>query len=202
MRWSDHSMRVRAGNLFADVSAAGAGEEVFNEIFAQPGLKIERIISRGQASPTEFSYDQAWNERVIVLKGSATLQFEDEPATRALSEGDYVFIPGTVESLHQVWAAHTSETREENKEKLTASTVWSLYRPRERRASCPNRITRRIKHPESGAMLQGKLFDDKGNRMSPSFSSKNGARYRFYVSTALRGRKHKPSFALMHGWLI
>jgi hypothetical protein len=27
--------------------------------------------------------------------------------------------------------------------------------------------------------------------MGPSFSSKNGVRYRFYVSTALRGRKHK-----------
>jgi len=44
---------------------------------------------------------------------------------------------------------------------------------------------------QSGALLQGKLFDDKGNRMGPSFSSKNGVRYRFYVSTALRGRKHK-----------
>jgi hypothetical protein len=51
-----------------------------------------------------------------------------------------------------------------------------------------NRITRRIKHSESGALLRGKLFDDKGNAMSPSFSSKNGIRYRFYVSTALRGR--------------
>ena len=30
---------------------------------------------------------------MIVLKGSATLQFEDEPSTRALGEGDYVFIP-------------------------------------------------------------------------------------------------------------
>jgi len=54
-----------------------------------------------------------------------------------------------------------------------------------------NRITRRIKHSESGALLQGKLFDDKGNRMGPSFSSKNGVRYRFYVSTALRGRKYR-----------
>jgi site-specific DNA recombinase len=44
--------------------------------------------------------------------------------------------------------------------------------------------------PRAGALLQGKLFDDKGNRMSPSFSSKNGVRYRFYVSSALlRGRK-------------
>jgi site-specific DNA recombinase len=53
-----------------------------------------------------------------------------------------------------------------------------------------NRVARRIKHSESGALLLGKLFDDKGNRMGPSFSSKNGVRYRFYVSTALRGRKH------------
>src|SRR5437868_5787097 len=49
---------------------------------------------------------------------------------------------------------------------------------------------RKVKRSDSGAMLQGKLFDDKGNRMSPSFSSKNGIRYRFYVSSALlRGRK-------------
>ena len=54
-----------------------------------------------------------------------------------------------------------------------------------------NHNGRRIKYSESGALLQGKLFDDKGNRMGPSFSSKNGVRYRFYISTALRGRKHK-----------
>ena len=54
-----------------------------------------------------------------------------------------------------------------------------------------NNVKRKVKFSESGAMLQGKLFDDKGNRMSPSFSSKNGVRYRFYVSTALRGRKAK-----------
>ena len=48
---------------------------------------------------------------------------------------------------------------------------------------------RKIKRSESGALLMGKLFDDRGNAMSPSFSSKNGARYRFYVSSAiLRGR--------------
>jgi len=49
---------------------------------------------------------------------------------------------------------------------------------------------RKIKRSESGALLMGKLFDDRGNAMSPSFSSKNGARYKFYVSSALlRGRK-------------
>ena len=54
-----------------------------------------------------------------------------------------------------------------------------------------NNVRRGTKFSESGALLKGKLFDDKGNRMGPTFSSKNGVRYRFYVSTALRGRKHK-----------
>ncbi|WP_024516765.1 cupin domain-containing protein [Bradyrhizobium sp. Tv2a-2] len=86
-------MTVRAGNLFADISATSAGQEAFSEIFARPGLKIERIISQGHSSPPEFWYDQAWNEWVILLKGSATLQFEDEPATRSMEAGDYVLIP-------------------------------------------------------------------------------------------------------------
>jgi site-specific DNA recombinase len=55
-----------------------------------------------------------------------------------------------------------------------------------------NATGRKPKRSESGALLQGKLFDDKGNRMSPSFSMKKGVRYRFYVSSALlRGRKDK-----------
>jgi hypothetical protein len=42
----------------------------------------------------------------------------------------------------------------------------------------------------SQALLLGKVYDDRGNRMSPSFSVKNGVRYRFYISSALlRGRK-------------
>jgi hypothetical protein len=49
---------------------------------------------------------------------------------------------------------------------------------------------RKTRRTASGALLMGKLYDDRGNRMSPSFSSKNGVRYRFYVSSALlRGRK-------------
>lgn len=53
-----------------------------------------------------------------------------------------------------------------------------------------NAITRKNRRSESGALLMGRLFDDRGNRMSPSYSTKNGVRYRFYVSSALlRGRK-------------
>jgi hypothetical protein len=37
----------------------------------------------------------------------------------------------------------------------------------------------------SQALLMGKLYDDRGNRMSPSHANKAGARYRYYVSCAL-----------------
>jgi site-specific DNA recombinase len=49
---------------------------------------------------------------------------------------------------------------------------------------------RKARRTPSEALLLGKLYDDRDNRMSPSFSIKNGVRYRFYVSSALlRGRK-------------
>jgi site-specific DNA recombinase len=53
-----------------------------------------------------------------------------------------------------------------------------------------NTIKCKTRYSEGDALLKGKFFDDKGNRMGPTFSVKRGVRYRFYVSTALRGRKH------------
>lgn len=46
------------------------------------------------------------------------------------------------------------------------------------------------KHYQNSALLTGLLFDDKGNRMTPSFTVKRGIRYGSYVSSALlKGRK-------------
>jgi DNA invertase Pin-like site-specific DNA recombinase len=51
-------------------------------------------------------------------------------------------------------------------------------------------VDREVRSAKQQALLAGLLYDDRGNRMSPSFSTKNGVRYRFYVSSAiLRGRK-------------
>ena len=53
-----------------------------------------------------------------------------------------------------------------------------------------NTHDRTVRRHMSGALLTGLLFVDRGNRMSPSFTLKNGVRYRFYVSSALlKGRK-------------
>jgi site-specific DNA recombinase len=49
---------------------------------------------------------------------------------------------------------------------------------------------RKAAQKASDAILMSKLYDDRDNRMSPSYSTKNGVRYRFYVSSPLlRGRK-------------
>jgi hypothetical protein len=51
-------------------------------------------------------------------------------------------------------------------------------------------ITRRTFRTQSPAVLMGLLYDDRGNRMSPSHANKKGVRYRYYVSHALlQGRK-------------
>lgn len=53
-----------------------------------------------------------------------------------------------------------------------------------------NSIVRTKQRHDNEALLSGILFDDRGNRMSPSYTTKNGVRYPFYVSSAiLKGRK-------------
>ena len=48
---------------------------------------------------------------------------------------------------------------------------------------------RRCRLRGSPALLSGRLFDDRGNRMSPTHTNKGGARYRYYVSQAVLKRK-------------
>jgi len=81
-----------AGNLFADLPPETAAEQITDLAHAE-GLRIERIVSHGQASPPGFWYDQDWAEWVIVLRGSAALLFEGEGEPRHLQLGDYVHIP-------------------------------------------------------------------------------------------------------------
>jgi site-specific DNA recombinase len=59
-----------------------------------------------------------------------------------------------------------------------------------------NRQERRRRRQSSDALLIGKLFDDRGNPMTPTYAIKKGVRYRYYVSCVLnQGRKeHAGSF--------
>jgi cupin 2 domain-containing protein len=74
-------------NVFDALPAPGPGE-AFDVLLERPGLKIERIVSRGHASPPGFWYDQPQGEWVVVVAGAARLRFEDEAVARALCAGD------------------------------------------------------------------------------------------------------------------
>ena len=53
-----------------------------------------------------------------------------------------------------------------------------------------NAAARQVRLRGSAAILTGRLFDDRGNRMSPTHANKRGVRYRYYVSHAiLQNRK-------------
>jgi len=53
-----------------------------------------------------------------------------------------------------------------------------------------NAVARHVGLRGSAALLAGCLFDDRGNRMSPTHANKRGVRYRYYVSHAiLQNRK-------------
>jgi hypothetical protein len=38
---------------------------------------------------------------------------------------------------------------------------------------------------QSDSLLLGRIFDDRGNRMTPTYAIKNGVRYRYYISAPL-----------------
>ena len=95
------------GNILADIPPA-LPTEIFETLLNSPHLRIERIISYGQASPKDFWYDQAEHEWVILLQGSAGLSFADQPS-RELHPGDYCLIPA--HQPHRVeWTASDTAT--------------------------------------------------------------------------------------------
>lgn len=81
------------GNLFAGLPAGPLADERFDTLLTRPGLRIERIVSTGQASPPGFWYEQDDAEWVVLLTGDAAVRFADEAVARELRPGDWLCIP-------------------------------------------------------------------------------------------------------------
>ena len=77
-------------NLLRDLPNARA-VEIVERIAGNGEVRIERIVSHGQASPAGFWYDQDEAEFVLVLAGAARLRFADGEGL-ALGPGDFVDI--------------------------------------------------------------------------------------------------------------
>lgn len=92
---------------------ADLNEEFFETLLLRPGLKVERIISTGQATPAGEWYDQNWDEWVVLLSGAARLQLEGETDVRPLHPGDAIMLPAhcrhrvawTAPDMQTVWLA-------------------------------------------------------------------------------------------------
>ena len=82
---------LKSGNLFDDVGTHTTGED-FLTLFENAGTRIDRIVSRSHSSPPGLWYDQAEDEWVMVLRGSATLEFAGGKVIE-MQQGDYLLIP-------------------------------------------------------------------------------------------------------------
>jgi cupin 2 domain-containing protein len=85
-------MTGEGGNLLASLPQDRAAEQK-TELLANDHVRIERIVSTGQASPPGFWYDQDLAEWLLVAAGSAGLLIEGEAEPRVLRAGDYLLIP-------------------------------------------------------------------------------------------------------------
>lgn len=94
--------RLARGNLF-EAAAPGSGEQ-FDVLARFGAAEVERILS--SATPDGRWYQQAHDEWVVLLRGSARLEVEGQALE--LAAGDYLSLPAY--TRHRV-----IETREPNR---------------------------------------------------------------------------------------
>jgi DNA-binding transcriptional LysR family regulator len=86
--------------------------------------------------------------------------------------------------------AHKGQVHQGQHQPIVPQDLWDQVQQRlsDRQRTLVTKRTRQA----SEALLAGKLFDDRGNRMSPSWAKKGSKRWRYYVSqAALQGDRGK-----------
>lgn len=95
-------------NLFDDLPDA-LPEELTQILLEAPCVRIERIVSRGHASPEGFWYDQEEHEWVLLLQGNARLAFAEGIPEIEMRRGDHLTVPAR--QRHRVaWTDPTQDT--------------------------------------------------------------------------------------------
>lgn len=91
-------------NLFSFIPAV-IPHEIVEILLETSDFRMERIVSHGHSSPTDFWYDQEQDEWVLLIKGAARLRFEDR--VLEMKPGDYINIPA--HTKHRVDWTHPDE---------------------------------------------------------------------------------------------
>ncbi len=101
--------KFKPENLLEKLPAAKRAE-AFTELMKRPGVRIERIVSRGQSTPDDAPMVQDHDEWVLLLEGAAGLRIEESDVVE-LGPGDHLLI----EKGRRHWVAWTAKDR---------ATVW------------------------------------------------------------------------------
>jgi len=87
-------MEIHVQNIFTHVPVP-TGQERSMTLLQNDEVTIESIVSHTHSSPPGFWYDQEKDEWVMLVRGQATLQFEDGERVE-LKVGDFLTIPRRV----------------------------------------------------------------------------------------------------------
>lgn len=101
--------KPEVANLLTKLPTAKPDED-FAELLTRPGFRLERIVSRGQATPADAPMVQDRDEWVVVLEGRAGLRIEDSAEVQ-LGPGDHLRIAAG----QKHWVTWTAKDR---------ATVW------------------------------------------------------------------------------
>ena len=101
--------KPKVENLLARLPAAKRAE-AFTELLARPGIRLERIVSRGQTTPEAEPMVQDADEWVLLLEGAAGIRIADS-AEVSLAPGDHLLIAAG----QKHWVTWTAKDR---------PTVW------------------------------------------------------------------------------
>ncbi len=80
----------RLDNIF-DAPGWDKTKEYYETLVEKPGFRVEKIMSAGHTSPADGWYDQNENETVVLLKGNAIIEFDNERRVE-MNEGDMLTI--------------------------------------------------------------------------------------------------------------
>jgi cupin 2 domain-containing protein len=99
---------MKTGNLLQGIPAE-LPQEITESLAAGNGVRIERIISKGHCSASDFWYGQEQNEWVLLIKGEARLRFEEGNRILHMTEGTHVNI--RAHERHRLeWTREDAET--------------------------------------------------------------------------------------------
>ncbi|NQY93686.1 MAG: cupin domain-containing protein [Campylobacteraceae bacterium] len=76
-------------NIFENIKIDKTNEQFF-ELLNNDKVRVEKIVSNGQTTPSHEWYDQDETEFVLLLEGYAIIEFEDKEVE--LHKGDYLII--------------------------------------------------------------------------------------------------------------